>query len=385
MRFDTARKMHTGVDVVAKDDRSAACALWDALQGAAPTGPRQEAVQETMPGEFAALLATDDTAAAYAFGLLWTKFLVHPDAFTGSWLKFRDSCRSAWESFAERAHETKEFQEGFGWNTADAWKHTRSVQVATGDLEAVKRIARLAGRMYAAMRGGDAHKVRGIPQEVYSVELGNNVGRLLCSEHAFLADPNLEIITLSRLAAHKATQYAMRGTDKRSKGPLVLCLDESGSMHGHRNEWAKAAAIALARVASDENRKCSVVHFSTSIYIQEMNNSPAAIGELIGTFLSGGTDIGRALRVGADQVAALQSKTGQASDVILVTDGIDGNLTAQVNAVAQIQKLGGRLWTVAIDCEIPEDNPLRSLASEYTHLSGNLNAKDAVPLCKAAR
>lgn len=391
MRFDTARKMHTNVDLASRQDHTAGLNLWQALQGSGnPDDKCLEGIVDTMPGEFSALLRTDDTACAYAFGLLMPVYMGG-----GSGLKFRDSCRNVWEEFAERAHETKEFQEGFGWNTADAWKHTRSVQVATGDLEAVKRIARLAGRMYAAMRGGDAHKVRGIPQEVYSVELGNNVGRLLSSEHAFLADPNLEIITLSRLAAHKATQYAMRGTDKRSKGPLVLCLDESGSMHGRRNEWAKAAAVALARVAQDENRKCAVVHFSTSVYVQEMNNSPAAIGELIGHFLSGGTDIGRALRVATDQVAQLQSKTGQASDVILVTDGIDYNITAQTEAVANLKKIGGRLWSVAIECEIPEDNVLRKEASEYiplgcavggnTYLSGNLDAKDAVPLCKAAR
>lgn len=382
MRYDIARKMHADLGATFVEFPHTSLMLWETLQGRG-RDLWIEAVSETMPGEFSAMLRTNDTAAAYAHNLMWDTVSVGQ---CGTALQFRDALRSVWEKFSERAKETKELQEGFGWDHSSAWKQTREIQCATGDLEAVKRIARLAGRMYAAMRGGDANKVRGVPQEVYSVELGNNVGRLLCSEQAFLADNQLEIITLQRLAAHKATQYAMRGTDKRSKGPLVICLDESASMHGYRNEWAKAAAVALARVAQDENRKCAVVHFSTSVYVQNLDNSAASIGELIRHFFSGGTNIAWALAAAAEKVQEFQSKIGQASDVILVSDGVDGDVEGHLKSVSQLKKIGARLWTVGIDVEIPEDNVLRKEASEYTHLdSNNMTAKDAVSLGKAAR
>ncbi len=42
----------------------------------------------------------------------------------------------------------------------------------------VERIARLAGRMYLVLRGAQASKIQGVPSEVYSVEQGNDLGRL---------------------------------------------------------------------------------------------------------------------------------------------------------------------------------------------------------------
>ena len=46
-------------------------------------------------------------------------------------------------------------------------------------LSQVERIARLAGRMFAALQRHHARKVAGVVGEVYSVEQGNDLGRLL--------------------------------------------------------------------------------------------------------------------------------------------------------------------------------------------------------------
>lgn len=56
-------------------------------------------------------------------------------------------------------------------------------------------------------------------------------------------------MTLERIASRRATQYAIRGDTKTSRSLLVIALDESGSMHAQRNEWAKATAVALCRFA----------------------------------------------------------------------------------------------------------------------------------------
>jgi uncharacterized protein with von Willebrand factor type A (vWA) domain len=250
----------------------------------------------------------------------------------------------------------------------------------------VERIARLAGRMYVALRGAQARKIHGIPSEVYSVEQGNDLARLLPAEQVLLTDPVLEIAALERIASRRAAQYAVRGTTKVSKGPLVIALDESGSMSGERNEWAKAAAVALSRVATEEKRPVSVVHYSTSTVIQPLPpGDTATVLKMIQHFLGKGTAIGLAISVAVQQVRELAQKGQKGADIILVTDGIDGDVQAQETAIQEGHVLGARLWTVAIDCEIDERSPLRANAAHYIRVGrSDLRDKSVTLLAGAA-
>lgn len=339
--------------------------IWQAVTGTGsdPTpGTYPEAVRDTAPVEYAALLATDEVAAAYAFEL-FARIPLGRTAF-----ERRDAARKTWADFAEQANRARTVSEGLGWDLASAWQQTREVESRGGNLDAVERIARLAGRMYAALRGGGARKVRGVPEEVYSVELGNDVGRLLPSEQVQL-DGDFEIPVLERIATRRAVQYAVRGTTKANRGPLVVCLDESGSMDNRRNEWAKACAIALSRVAREDKRKVTIVHYSTSAVAIEMTGDPACIVAMIRHFMGGGTEIATALLAAEQQVVTLARKGDKGADVVLVTDGVDPCETEQGEALAKLEAVGCKLWTIAIECEIQKTSPLRARAASYTHVT----------------
>jgi hypothetical protein len=269
--FLQAKRQHQNVADASAEDPRLAGDLWNAIVGLGSElgrGSFPEAVRDTAPPEHATLLATDDVAAAYAFDLFWSHVPSLPDHAIP--FDLREAARGRWEAFDKRAKQTEQVSEGFGWNLSAAWAHAREVELAQGDMGSVEAIARLAGRMYAALRGNHAKKVNGVAGEVYAVEQGNDIGRLLPAEQMLLVDPMLEVVGLERIATRRAGQYATRGTQKRSKGPLVLALDESGSMHGERNTWAKAAAVALSRVATEEKRPVAVVHYSRSVKVQPL-------------------------------------------------------------------------------------------------------------------
>jgi uncharacterized protein with von Willebrand factor type A (vWA) domain len=330
------------------------------------------------------LLGTDDVAVAYAFDLMWP--LARSPPLHATPFELRDLAREQWKVFQAQAEKTEYIASGLGWGLNAAWTHTQEVKLAQGDMTQVERIARLAGRMYVALRGAQARKIHGIPSEVYSVEQGNDLARLLPAEQVLLTEPVLEIAALERIATRRAAQYAVRGTTKVSKGPLVIALDESGSMGGERNEWAKAAAVALSRVATDEKRPVSVVHYSTSTVIQPLPlGDTGALLKMIRHFLGGGTAIGLALGVAVQQVRDLALKGQKGADVILVTDGIDRDVHAQETAVHEGHVIGARLWTVAIECEIPEESVLRKKAAHYVRLSRkDLTDKSVTLLAGAA-
>ncbi len=370
--FIHAKREHLVVCQAAAVDEIRAAELWNAITGLGSDprpGSFAEAVRDTVPVEHGALLSTDPVAAAFAFDRLWHAGVSLATTATG--YESRDRARTAWAAFVERASRVTILSEGFGWDTSSAWAQAREVDATGADLADVERIARLAGRMVVALRGAKARRVHGVPSEVYSVEQGSDIARLLPSELVMLTEPLLELTVLDRLATRRAAQYAVRGAAAMRRGPLVLALDESGSMHGERNAWAKAAAVALARVAAEDHRTASVVHFSTSAVVQELRSGDATdVLRMVRRFLGGGTAIGLALEVALDQVQSLARRGENGADVVLVTDGIDGDIDRHASAVRALRERDVRLWTVSIECDVPSSSPLREHAAQYCRLGG---------------
>jgi len=364
--FIKARERHQVVKAAAATDAAVAAEIWGAIteQGDPMPGSFAEAVRDTLPIEHAAILSTQAVAAASAFAALWQAPRYGRSAF-----ERREHAREGWDAFGAVAKRAEDMIEGFGWDLSTSWEHARATD-AKAPPEMVARVARLAGRMYATLRGASAQRVAGMAGEVHSVELGGAVERLLPSMYAAIMDEHLEIPALYDVSRRRAPQYAVRGTDKRARGPIVLMLDESGSMHGSRNEWAKAAAIAVARVAAAEKRRVAIVHFGTSVVVRDLVASdPASVLEMIGHFLSGGTDVGLALTSAIAEVKRLAARGDQGADVITATDGIDpASVEVQRAAVETMRAQGVRLWTVAIECVIAADAPLRAGATSYSEL-----------------
>src|SRR5437764_9912685 len=53
-----------------------------------------------------------------------------------------------------------------------------------------------------------------------------------------------------------------RATEPGGKGPVLVCVDESGSMQGEKAHTAKALALAMAWVARRQKRWIALVAYS---------------------------------------------------------------------------------------------------------------------------
>jgi hypothetical protein len=387
--YQKAVVAHDCVKRAHKDFPSLALEVWSGIVGTGKVDPGSigEALRDTVPDAHAAVVASVDVAAAYAFDLWLREYTRQRDWWTrAKAFERRDASRKIWTEFTKQADHAKEIAYGFGWDDSAAWTILRDVRQVSGDMAQVKRIAALAGRMFAALNGSAVKRVPGMAGEIYSVEQGNSIERLLPAELALLDSGLLELPLLNRLATRRAAQYAVRGTQKRTRGPLVVAIDESGSMHATRIEWAKAAALAVARVAQKDNRVMKVVHFSTSCVVQDLRPSdPASVLEMVRTFLGGGTAIGTALEACVAEVAALETKGARGADIICITDGVDGTTDAQERALDIADKFSARLWTVGIECEIKPDYPIRRRAVTFTELgrAGLTDASTVTALAQA--
>lgn len=105
------------------------------------------------------------------------------------------------------------------------------------------------------------------------------------------------------------------------KGPIIICVDTSGSMHGTPENIAKTITFALSKIAIEEERKCYLISFSTSIETLDLTDFSAnPIGRLV-QFLRmsfhGGTDATPALK---HAVKMLSENEWKNADVLMISD-----------------------------------------------------------------
>ena len=67
-----------------------------------------------------------------------------------------------------------------------------------------------------------------------------------------------------RLIDRKVVQYDPQSHEGRGRGPIVACIDTSGSMAGTRDISAKAASISLQVLARKEGRPFAAILFSSA-------------------------------------------------------------------------------------------------------------------------
>ncbi len=211
------------------------------------------------------------------------------------------------------------------------------------------RIAALAGRMRMRARDKQRHKVDYNPEQIVDVTLGAEIARLLPSELMLLALEETELLLLRKLTERQALEYRLEGTESEDRGPIILCVDGSGSMEGARNEWAMATALALLEVCAMQRRGFCLVHFDSRV--QKTVEVPASgritlnqLTEMVGFFSGGGTAFSPPLEWARERIS---HGTWSKSDVILVTDG-GGTWN---DSVEHLKAAGASVYGVSIESE----------------------------------
>jgi uncharacterized protein with von Willebrand factor type A (vWA) domain len=134
------------------------------------------------------------------------------------------------------------------------------------------------------------------------------------------------------------------------EGPIVVCVDTSGSMAGEPERVAKVTTLALTRSAVAEGRDCYLVFFSTDITCIEVTDIGRSIDPLVSYLegsVRGGTDVAPALR---KAIEVLSTGTYRNADVLVISDfripKIPGELRRRVRQ--QQDESGNRFHSLTI-------------------------------------
>jgi len=185
----------------------------------------------------------------------------------------------------------------------------------------MKEIADWAGRFKQIARKKQKSK-HSDSMERSGVTLGNDIERLLPMELGLYTHPITKNDFLRRFVEGQTMQYEQKGHEVLGKGPIVLCLDQSGSMH-KLDTQSKGFTLALMSIARKQNRDFCLILFSTRTQIFKYERGKIKNSDMINlaqTFLGGGTDF--ALPLDRAMKVINESRFKQAG-LVFVTDGED--------------------------------------------------------------
>lgn len=192
--------------------------------------------------------------------------------------------------------------------------------------------------------------------EINGLRFSNDISSVLPSELSLMNNPAAKKLFQLKFAQKQLLSYDYQRMEeeqeeskekeettiekKEPKGPIIICVDTSGSMHGTPENIAKTITFALSKIAIEEERKCYLISFSTSIETLDLTDFSAnPIGRLV-QFLRmsfhGGTDATPALKHAAKMLSENEWKN---ADVLMISDFVmqtlDNDIKTQIESAQE--------------------------------------------------
>ncbi|MCP5288526.1 MAG: VWA domain-containing protein [Burkholderiaceae bacterium] len=270
------------------------------------------------------------------------------------------------------------------------WQAARRAQLALARLPELVALIRRLGR---AERAGDAPaqepppaetpprrfgvkavetRLPGLPGELRGIRLSGRIEGMLASEAVMLHHPLLKKLWRARHAEARLLAYDSEAVlrdwrpdplappaagsapprpERRERGPIVLCLDTSGSMRGAPETIAKAVVLETLATAQRERRGCVLIAFGGEGEIVERALGTDAGGldallDLMGQGFDGGTDLQSPVE---RAVARVHEAGWRSADMLLVSDGEFGCMPSTLELLdAARERLGLRVQGVLV-------------------------------------
>jgi uncharacterized protein with von Willebrand factor type A (vWA) domain len=270
---------------------------------------------------------------------------------------------AGWTSVSE-VFEQLQGEASFGWDLSKGilkhvgWSKVEEMNKLLKSLPQIAAIARALGRAKSSDKevGPEERimaKVSRVREELQWVEApharthtdgihkSDDIPRMLPMEGSLYSHPVFRKLWKAKFIERTLACYQIKGIEQRSifseewveeeqvvrkkleRGPIIVCLDTSGSMQGVPETVAKAVTLEAMRLAHAEGRDCLLYAFSGmgDVTEHDLDLSPAGIERLC-AFLCmsfhGGTDVSGPIRAATRKMEGAKWKR---ADIIMVSDG----------------------------------------------------------------
>jgi uncharacterized protein with von Willebrand factor type A (vWA) domain len=221
------------------------------------------------------------------------------------------------------------------------------------------KICNLAGKFRRLAQAKQRQKTKHGSDELLGLKADNDLGRMLPQELVALLDPVLEQDVLRRFMERQLWCREFQGYEPVGRGPIIIVLDESGSMVGERNHAAKALALALAWIARQQKRWCALIAYSGDsgeriLPLPLGKWDEVALMDWLEAFIGMGSDLDVPVREMPNFYESLKAPKGK-TDLIFLTDAACSISAKLAKTFIDWKKsVQAKLITLVIDSE-PED------------------------------
>lgn len=256
---------------------------------------------------------------------------------------------------AKNASGMPGFGQGIGGSEEpqyDSPEQALSIADMWANNELLKQVAALYGKLDKSFQFERAKRIVGGADEIVDIMLGDELRRVLPSELALLADPDYEDEFYMRYLNSELAVYDTVGEEQAGRGPVVMCVDESGTMRGERNIWAKAISLCLLNLCRREKRDFAYVAWASThqcdvhLFPTKKPLMAQDVVDCASHFFGGGTSPLTGIAAGVEILD--KAPEFKKADLVFVTDGEAGWGPEDERMRSWCEQKGVRIWGIGV-------------------------------------
>lgn len=237
--------------------------------------------------------------------------------------------------------EYEQFAQAWGmmngvWNESDFQRLMKVVRLQKEYPDIVKiankmgRISDATGSEWMSLAQGQSQSIEhSSHSDILGVTMGNDINALLPLELAQYMDEDTENIFYQRFMTNRLQVFRFKSEIVQParnlqtkptvrKGPMIVCVDTSGSMKGKPEQIANSALLKVLDIANSQRRDCYLIGFSVSINPIDVKRETYKVMDFFAKASSGDTNATRLL----EKIFSLleTSPSYMNADILWVTD-----------------------------------------------------------------
>lgn len=222
--------------------------------------------------------------------------------------------------------EVREIIDAFGFGEGDnsriSFKSKKDAVETIRRSDKVKRMVKAIGRAKETAIAEQKKKAKTGAVEIKSVSVGSKIENTLPSDRMNLIHDATKKDFYRRMSENQLLVYDKESNKEKNKGPIIVCVDTSGSMGNSEEIWSKAMAVSVLEIAQMQKRDYACIIYSGSaddpIIIKKNEVDAEKIISVAETYHGGGTDFESPLRKSMDLI---NDSTFKEADILFITDG----------------------------------------------------------------
>ena len=284
----------------------------------------------------------------------------------------------------KQVQEVSELCEAWGLGTGE------SCQVAfQNKKDAIERIRRssklhkltdLVGKFKESAIVEQKKKAKHGAVEIKGVTTGDKIQDTLPSDRMNLCNDITKGDFYRRMSEHGLLQYSKESNKQKNKGPIIVCVDTSGSMQGDEEIWSKALTVGILEVAQMQKRDFACIIYSSHadkpIVIKKDEIAPQKIIDCAERFHNGGTSFEAPLN---EALELIKDSTFKNADIVFITDGdcyVSDNFSRKFKQIKEDKDFKTLGVLVNMGCGHVSDSSLKEFCDNITLVSDIADLND---------